>query len=206
MGFASTPWPLRHRRLAIHPSRPDRRPRRPPTPAAAAAAAVPGATAVRRRGATAVAAVQADVPGQLIERWYTKWRAGLGVRAAELRAAELTALTDENLGRHLDAAIALADDVPDPLPAARGADGDPRGARRHLPGAARVGRRPDLRPPERDVDRVDRAGSALTALVALVQRVPAFEYRAGTAEDVETVLADDPEVATAFADYLSRHQ
>ena len=54
---------------------------------------------MRRRAATAVAAVQADVPGQLIERWYTEWRAGLGARAAALRAAELTTLTDENLGQ-----------------------------------------------------------------------------------------------------------
>ena len=161
---------------------------------------------MRRRAATAVAAVQADVPGQLIERWYTKWRAGLGARAAALRAAELTTLTDENLSQHLDAAIALADD----------------GARIHFRlHAALTVTLGELADTCRELlgwgdDQIfdllsgtstasTEPAVALTALVALVQRSPAFEYRAGTAEDVEAVLADDPEIATAFADYLSRY-
>jgi hypothetical protein len=57
-----------------------------------------------------VAAVRADLPGQLIERWYESWLPELAGRVARLRDAELAAYPDAELDRHLGEAAALFDE------------------------------------------------------------------------------------------------
>jgi rifampicin phosphotransferase len=159
-----------------------------------------------RRVATAVAAVRSDLPAQLVERWYTEWREELGARAAALRAVELITLTDEHLGRHLDAAIALADDggqIHFRLHAALSVIlGEFADTCRELLGWG------DDRIFELLIGRSTAStepAAALTALAGLLRRSPAFHPRSDTVEDLEVVLAADPEFAAGFADYLSRY-
>jgi rifampicin phosphotransferase len=58
-----------------------------------------------------VTAMRADVPGQLIERWYQTWLPELAGRIARLRDAELAAYPDDELDRHLGEAVALFDEA-----------------------------------------------------------------------------------------------
>jgi rifampicin phosphotransferase len=161
---------------------------------------------MRRRAATAVASVRSDLPAQLIERWYTEWRAVLGARAAALRAVELTTLTDEQLDQHLEAAIALAD------------DGGQIHFRLHAALSVILGEFADICREllgwgdDRTVELLSggstastEPATALTALAGLLQRSPALQRRPDTREDLEAVLVADPEFAAAFADYLSRY-
>ena len=112
----------------------------------------------------------------MIERWYTEWRAGLSGRAAALREADLTTLSDEQLGQHLDATIALAD------------DGGQIHFRLHAALTVTLGELADTCREllgwgdDQIFDLLSGTSTAstepavaLTALVALVQRSPAFE-------------------------------
>ena len=161
---------------------------------------------MRRRAATAVAAVRSDLPAQLVERWYTEWRPGLGARAAALDAVELITLTDEDLSWHLDAAIALTD------------DGGQIHLRLHIALAVILGEFADtcrelLGWGDVQTFELLSGGStasteparALTALAGLLLRSPAFQRRLDAMEQLKAVLAADPEFAAAFAEYLSRY-
>jgi len=65
---------------------------------------------LRPRVRSCVAAMRADVPGRLIQRWYEAWLPELTGRIARLRDAELAAYPDTELDRHLGETTALLDD------------------------------------------------------------------------------------------------
>ena len=106
----------------------------------------------------------------------------------------MTALADENLGRHLDAAIALAD------------DGGQIHMRLHAALSVILGEFADtcrelLGWGDDQTFELVSGGStastepatALTALAGLLQRSPALQPRPGTRQDLDAVLAADPE-------------
>jgi rifampicin phosphotransferase len=48
-----------------------------------------------------------DMPGAFIDKWYNEWRPGQEKHIAELRAVDVAKLSDEELERHLTAAMSL---------------------------------------------------------------------------------------------------
>jgi rifampicin phosphotransferase len=57
--------------------------------------------ALRRRIHDSVAAMQADVPGALVQRWWREWRPDFNARIQTLRERRLAALSDADLDSHL---------------------------------------------------------------------------------------------------------
>jgi phosphohistidine swiveling domain-containing protein len=66
--------------------------------------------ALRRRARNATRALATDLPGRLVERWWTQWRPELDERTAALRDADLVAANDEELCQHLDSVLDLLTD------------------------------------------------------------------------------------------------
>jgi phosphohistidine swiveling domain-containing protein len=62
---------------------------------------------LRRRIRKCVAAMRADEPGRVIQRWREEWQPGFAGRVAELRDVPLPALSDTALDEHLARAVAL---------------------------------------------------------------------------------------------------
>ena len=51
--------------------------------------------------------MRTDISGSFIDKWYNEWKPGQIKHIAELRAVELSRLSDEDLDRHLTAVMAL---------------------------------------------------------------------------------------------------
>jgi len=64
---------------------------------------------LRRRVTACAAAMQADVCGRLVRRWYDEWQAEFARRLAELRDVDLPGLTDSELDAHLTDVLELLD-------------------------------------------------------------------------------------------------
>jgi rifampicin phosphotransferase len=69
-----------------------------------------GKPALRRRIRQSVAAMRADVPGQLLRRWSQEWRPDFTARIQELRERRLLALSDTALDAHVADALKLLAD------------------------------------------------------------------------------------------------
>lgn len=65
---------------------------------------------LRQRVNQCVAAVRADMPGQLLHEWEARWQPDLAARAAQLRDVELSSLSDVELDEHTARAVALIQD------------------------------------------------------------------------------------------------
>ena len=66
--------------------------------------------ALRRRIRESVAAIRADVPGQLVHRWSREWQPDFTARIRMLRERRFAALSDTELDGHLADVLALAAD------------------------------------------------------------------------------------------------
>ncbi|SMC51042.1 PEP-utilizing enzyme [Kibdelosporangium aridum] len=65
---------------------------------------------LRQRVHAGITAVRTDVAGELVCRWRDRWRAELSQRIAALQNVDLEALTDDELAKHYESALALSDD------------------------------------------------------------------------------------------------
>ena len=65
---------------------------------------------LRARVRACVASARADVPAQLVRRWYSEWRGEFAARIEEIRAVDLGALSDADLAKQYETALALSDD------------------------------------------------------------------------------------------------
>jgi pyruvate,water dikinase len=65
---------------------------------------------LRQRIRGSVAAVNADMSGQLVQRWSDEWRGELAARISSLREVDLDELSDDDLAKQYGWALALSDE------------------------------------------------------------------------------------------------
>lgn len=161
---------------------------------------------LRRRIRACVAAIQADVPGRLVQRWYGEWQGEFDRRVADLREVDLRKLTDSELDAHLTGVLELAD----------------HGIHVHmaLHGAVEIAIA-ELAFTCRDLfgwddactfdllaglsDKSTEPSRALARLAELANERPAVRRRLVERAAVEVVLAQDEQFAAAFAGFLRTH-
>jgi phosphohistidine swiveling domain-containing protein len=161
---------------------------------------------LRRRVKACVAALQADVPGRLVRRWYEEWQGEFDRRIADLREVDLTGMADSELDAHLTGVLGLFD----------------HGMRVHMRLHGAVGitlaelafacRRLLGWDDARTFDllaglseKSTEPSRALARLAALANERPAVKRRLIERAPVEVVLAQDEQFTAAFAGFLRTH-
>ncbi len=161
---------------------------------------------LRRRIKACVAAMRADMTGQMVGRWYREWQPEFADRIAELREVDLHDMTDVELDAHLSSLLELAD---------HGLH-----VHMHLPGAVQI-TLAKLAFTCRDLlgwdevrtfdllaglsDKSTEPSRALARLAELANGLPAVKRRLAERAPVGVVLAEDEQFAAAFTEFLGTH-
>jgi phosphohistidine swiveling domain-containing protein len=157
---------------------------------------------LRQRLARCVTVVDTDVPGQLIRRWHNEWRDEFTARITAYRAVDLAALTDTELARHYDTALAISEDGSQLHYRLWGAVVVAMG-RLELTCRELLGWAPgdSLRLLDGTSTRSTEPARALREMVDLARRTPRVATLLAERADPNDVLAASPDFAAAFAAY-----